>query len=262
MPPLRLALWLTSLLGIGLGVAAVGGAPPSLALAVSALVVHASLATTGVLLPGLRMFGEVYTRGSSGRPEVALTFDDGPHPESTRRVLEILREHGARATFFVLGSKALRYPEVVREIATAGHVVGVHGHEHDRRYALRPARFVARDLERARAAIEAATGVRPTLFRPPVGFVSPSVAVAAERAGLVLVGWSARTLDGLRSSRPERVLARATAALENGAVLVLHDAAERDDHVPASLSVLGELLERLRARGLHAVTVDALRRPD
>jgi peptidoglycan-N-acetylglucosamine deacetylase len=262
MPPLRLALWTTSLLGIGLGVAAGWGAPPSLALALALFVLHATLATTGVLLPGLRMFGDVYTRGPSGRPEVALTFDDGPHPESTRRVLELLRRHDARATFFVLGSKALRYPEVVREIAAAGHAVGVHGHEHDRLYALRSARFVTRDLERARGALEAATGVRPTLFRPPVGFVSPGVAVAAERAGLVVVGWSARTLDGRGQSRPERVLARATAALASGAILVLHDAAERDDHVPASLAVLGELLERLHARGLRAVTVDALRRPD
>jgi peptidoglycan/xylan/chitin deacetylase (PgdA/CDA1 family) len=77
----------------------------------------------------------------------------------------------------------------------------------------------------------------------------------------VLVGWSARTLDGRGASRSERVLARATAALENGAILLLHDAAERDDHVPASLAVLGTILERLRERGLRAVTVDVLRRP-
>jgi peptidoglycan/xylan/chitin deacetylase (PgdA/CDA1 family) len=261
MPPLRLVLWLSSLLGIVVGVRALGGAPFPLALCLGAFALHASLATVGVLLPSLGVFADVIARGPRDRPELALTFDDGPHPDSTRRVLEILREHGARATFFVLGSKAARFPELVREIAAAGHAVGVHGHEHDRLYALRSTRFVARDLERASAAIEAAMGVRPTLFRPPVGFVSPSVAVAAERAGLVLVGWSARTLDGRGGSRAERVLARATAALENGAILVLHDAAERDDHVPASLAVLGAILERLRERGLSAVTVDALRRP-
>jgi peptidoglycan-N-acetylglucosamine deacetylase len=262
MPPLRLVLWLSSLLGVWLGVAALRGVPAPLAFGIVAFVVHASLATAGVLLPGYGMFADVFARGSRRRAEVALTFDDGPHPETTPRVLELLREHGAKATFFVLGEKARRYPELVRAIAADGHALGLHGHEHDRLYALRSARVVARDLERAAAALEAAVGVRPALFRPPVGFVSPSVAVAAERAGLVLVGFSARTLDGRRDRSPARVLARATAALENGAILVLHDAAERDDHVPASLGVLGELLVRIAERGFRAVTVDALRRPD
>jgi peptidoglycan/xylan/chitin deacetylase (PgdA/CDA1 family) len=120
---------------------------------------------------------------------------------------------------------------------------------------------VLRDLERACTAIERACGVRPTLFRPPVGFVGPGVARGAERAGVTLVGFSARTRDGLARAKPEAVLERASSALEPGAILVLHDAAEVGDRVPASLSVLGEILTRLRARGLAAVTVDALTRP-
>ena len=103
-------------------------------------------------------------------------------------------------------------------------------------------------------------GSAPALFRPPIGLVSAAVAVAAERRGLTLVGFSARTFDGLSRTPPARVLERATAALENGAeILLLHDAAERDNSVPAGLTVLPELLVRLRARGLSAVTVDALR---
>jgi peptidoglycan/xylan/chitin deacetylase (PgdA/CDA1 family) len=192
---------------------------------------------------------------------VALTFDDGPSPATTPRVLETLREHGVKATFFVLGTKAEAHPELVRDIVRAGHAVGVHGHTHPWSYSLRSTRFVLRDLERACAAIERACGVRPTLFRPPVGFVGPGVARGAERAGLTLVGFSARTRDGLASAKPEAVLARASAALEPGAILVLHDAAEEGDRVPASSSVLGEILGRLHARGLVAVTVDALTRP-
>ena len=241
LPLARLALWTTSAAGVLAGVrAAFGHAPP--------------------LVLSLGVFGDVFARGPEGRPEIALTFDDGPNPATTPRVLALLAEHGARATFFVLGQKALAHASLVRTIAREGHTVGIHGHVHDRLYSLRSARFVERDLERACAAVEQALGATPTLFRPPVGFVSGAVAVAAERRGLTLVGWSARTLDGWSGTPPERVLARATATLENGAILVLHDAAERDDRVPASLDVLGELLGRVRERGLRAVTIDALRR--
>lgn len=265
MPPKlslpRLAFWIASGAGVFSAARALAGVPVPLGLAVTGLVVLGALGTLGTLFPGLGVFAVVYARGPVERREVALTFDDGPNPESTPRVLALLAEHGVKATFFVVGEKALAHPELVRAIARAGHGVGVHGHVHDRLYALRSARFVERDLARAAGAVRDALGVAPTLFRPPVGFVSGAVAVAAERAGLTLVGFSARTLDGRAGAAPASVLARATRALENGAILLMHDAAERDDHEPACLAILGELLARLAARGLVAVTVDALKRP-
>lgn len=259
--PLRLAFWIASVAGIFFGVRALAGAPAPLGLVVAGFGVLGTLGTLGTLLPGLGVFGAVYARGPAERCELALTFDDGPNPTTTPRVLALLAEHGAKATFFVVGEKALAHPELVRAMARAGHGVGIHGHVHHRLYALRAARFVERDLERAVAAVHGALGVAPTLFRPPVGFVSGAVAVSAERAALTLVGWSARSLDGRAQATPARVLERATRALENGAILLLHDAAERDDHEPACLPILGELLARMKARGLAAVTVDALRRP-
>jgi len=227
-----------------------------------ALGLHALVATAGVLLPGLSLFGDVIAHGSRSRAEVALTFDDGPHPETTRRVLEILRERGIVATFFVLGEKARAYPDVVREIVAGGHGLGLHGHTHDRLYSLRTAARVQADLERAQDAVHAASGVRCTLVRPPVGFVSYAVALAAERLGLALVGFTARARDGSPRAEPEAVLARAIGALESGAILVLHDAAEVGDRTPASVSVLGALCDELLRRGLRPVTVDALLRVD
>jgi peptidoglycan/xylan/chitin deacetylase (PgdA/CDA1 family) len=253
-------LWVTSVAGVVAGVSALLGVVPPLGLVLGGLALHAGLATLGVVLPSLGVFGSVYRRGPAERAEVALTFDDGPNRETTPRVLALLAEHGVHATFFVIGEKALAEPALVRAIAEAGHVVGVHGHVHDRLYALRSTRRVLRDLERACDAVRRALGVTPTLFRPPVGFVSGPVAVAAERCGLTLVGFGVRTLDGVSSTPPARVLERATAALRNGAIILLHDAAERDDRVPPSLAVLPELLARLKARGLAGVTVAALRR--
>lgn len=258
---LRLAFWIASVAGIFFGVRALAGVPAPLGVIVPGFVVLGTFGTLGTLFPSLGVFGAVYTRGPAARRELALTFDDGPNPETTPRVLALLARHGVTATFFVVGEKALAYPELVQAIAQAGHGVGVHGHVHDRLYALRSARFVERDLGRAVAAVESALGAMPTLFRPPVGFVSGATAVAAERAGLTLVGWTARSLDGRARATPARVLERATRALENGAIVLLHDAAERDDHEPACLAILGELLTRVKESGFVAVSVDALRRP-
>jgi len=244
-----------------LGSALSGHAPP-LSWVIPLLGLHALVATLGVLLPGLAVYGDVLSRGPRTRPEVALTFDDGPHPETTRRVLAILREHGVTATFFVLGEKARAHPDVVREIVQAGHGLGLHGYTDDRLYSLRSSARVAADLENARAALHDAAGIATALFRPPVGFVSHAVALAADRAGLTLVGFSARTRDGSPHAEPQAVLARAERALSNGAVLVLHDAPERGEHVPASLAVLSELCRELGRRGLRPVTVDALLRGD
>ena len=105
---------------------------------------YVALATAGVLIPQLEMYGDMLWRGTPGARTVALTFDDGPHPETTRRVLEMLRANGGqRATFFVVGRKARQYPDVVREIHAAGHAIGLHGYEHDRLYALKPPAYTS-----------------------------------------------------------------------------------------------------------------------
>jgi peptidoglycan/xylan/chitin deacetylase (PgdA/CDA1 family) len=188
---------------------------------------------------------------------VALTFDDGPHPESTRRVLEVLAATRHRATFFVLGEKARRHPEVVREIHRAGHTLGIHGEVHDRLHSFRDARRVAREIAAAQAAVEACTGVRPEWFRPPLGHTSPSTMRGIRSAGVRLVGWSARGYDGLARRDARAVVRRIEAGLEEGAVVLLHDAAEHDDFEPAGVAALPEILALLDARGLTSVGLSA-----
>ncbi|HLV68087.1 MAG TPA: polysaccharide deacetylase family protein [Polyangiaceae bacterium] len=215
-----------------------------------------ALSTTGVFFPSLEMYGSIVSRGPQGRGQVALTFDDGPHPETTRAVLEALSGTAHRATFFVLGDKARRHPDVVREIHEAGHSLGVHGDFHDRLHSFRHPTRVRRELEAARASVERATGVRPRIFRPPLGHTTPLTVFGARRAGMTIVGWSARAYDGLRGSRPEDVLARLRPGLTDGAIVLLHDAAERDDFTPASIPVLPTLLHWLDERGLTSVGLD------
>ncbi len=258
MPPARIALWVSSLAGLALLARTLLFDPPPLWLALSAMIAYIALATAGVLVPQLEMYGDVLWRGEPGNNTVALTFDDGPHPKTTRKVLEILAQGGHRATFFVVGRKARQYPEVMREIHAAGHAIGLHGYAHDRLYSLKPPSYVVSDIERTQQAIEEACGVRPTLFRPPVGYVSSRTAVGARNAGVTLVGWSARGIDGFAATSPQRVVQRIEPRLKDGAIVLLHDAAEREDFVPASLEALPEILRTITERGLKAVTIDEI----
>jgi peptidoglycan/xylan/chitin deacetylase (PgdA/CDA1 family) len=215
------------------------------------------LAMTGVSFPWLQMFGDVVCRGPSGQNRVALTFDDGPDPRTTPRVLAALAGTGHRATFFVLGAKAERHPQVLREIHAAGHALALHGYVHDRLHSFRTPARVRDELMRAQDAVANAVGVRPTLFRPPVGHTSPRTVQGAKLSGVTLIGWSARGYDGVRGRRPESVVRSVARSLDDGAIVLLHDAAERDDFEPASVAALPALVSLLDARGLKSVTLDS-----
>lgn len=163
--PARVA-FLATTAGLG-GLAARAAMCGEPGLAVLGALGWGTVATTGVLLPWLEMYGRVVSRGPAGRACIALTFDDGPHPVTTRRVLATLAPTRHRATFFVLGEKARRHPDVVREIHAGGHTLGVHGDFHDRLHSFRMPWRVHDEITRAGDAVEAATGVRPKFFRPP-----------------------------------------------------------------------------------------------
>lgn len=156
------------------------------------------------------------------RPEVALTFDDGPDPDATPRVLDLLEERAMRATFFLTGERVEEHPELVREIRRRGHEIGTHGHSHSHHLFQTVGRVVA-DLEQAVTALESfGPGFRPRHFRPPYGQVSGGSIVAAHRLQLDMVLWSAwgrEWSDQSAASVSQRIAKR----LEPGAIILLHD---------------------------------------
>jgi peptidoglycan/xylan/chitin deacetylase (PgdA/CDA1 family) len=163
---------------------------------------------------------------------VALTFDDGPHPEGTPAVLDVLARAGVRGTFFVIGEQVRRRPELVVRAAAAGHAIALHGDRHRLQLRLSAA-AVAEDLKRGVAAIEDATGATPAWHRPPFGIYSPAGLRAARAAGLAPLLWSRWGKDWRQRTTPRRIAARATRSVIAGDVILLHDAdfySARDSH--------------------------------
>jgi peptidoglycan/xylan/chitin deacetylase (PgdA/CDA1 family) len=161
--------------------------------------------------------------GAVDPPAVAITFDDGPHPEGTPMILEILAGAGASATFFVVGEQVRRRPALVRQILAEGHSVALHGDRHRLQLRL-TARQLELDLEQGRAAIEDATGTSPAHHRPPYGIYSASGLRAARARSLQPLLWSTWGKDWRARTTPERIAARATRRLTAGGVILLHDA--------------------------------------
>lgn len=238
------------------GLAAVGSLRPSLALV--ALLPMIVVIAVGVVFPISGVFGRPVHRGVSGRPEVALTFDDGPDSRWTPAVLDLLDARGQRATFFVIGEKAERNTALLQDIAQRGHEIANHSWSHSNFTPFMSPGAIAGELRLVNAVIERATGRRPRWFRPPVGLLSPRVVAGAERADMELVCWSATGRDGVARTTVDQAFGRLAPALKPGAILVLHDARGSGDDEPAAHKILSRLLDRMEVVGLRSVTLSEL----
>ncbi len=154
---------------------------------------------------------------------IALTFDDGPHPEGTPAIVEELARADATATFFLIGEQVERFPELAADIVAAGHEVALHGYRH-RLLLRRTTAALARDLERGAVVIEAATGVAPRWYRPPYGVFSLGALDVVHRRGWRPILWSRWGADWRRRATAHSIARRAAARLEPGDVVLLHDA--------------------------------------
>ena len=160
---------------------------------------------------------------SASSNNVALTFDDGPHPEGTPAILETLAAHNAKATFFVVGEQVRKRPELVQRTLAEGHAIALHADEH-RLQSRRTARQLKADYERGVAAIEDAIAQTPLLHRPPFGIYSPAGLRMARARGLQPLLWADWGRDWRKYTTPERISRRVTRNLAPGDVVLLHDA--------------------------------------
>ena len=207
--------------------------------------------SASVIVPDAGSAFGIRTRlpGSAG---VLLTFDDGPHPQATPAVLDILDKAAVKAVFFLVGEQVQRWPTLAAEIPAAGHTIGVHGFRHQSRRQW-TARLLRDDLNRARSALHDATGTTPRLYRPPHGLLTLAGLHEIRTQGLDLLLWSRWGRDWERSATVESITRHLTDATEAGDILLLHDA----DHYASpgswkiTVAALPPILDELARKGLH-----------
>jgi peptidoglycan-N-acetylglucosamine deacetylase len=214
-------------------------------------VVHAGPALAGVSPFGIRFTPNLVGRGRPGH--VAITFDDGPDPASTPACLEALDRLGWQATFFVLGTMAVRAPGLVAEVAAAGHEVAVHGFEH-RNMLRRLPGAVRDDIRRCRDLVAELGGVEPVWFRPPFGILSYGAVKGARDAALTTVLWTTWGRDWRREATPETVVADVLRRYVDGGTVLLHDSdcESYPGSWRATVGALPRLADELAARDLEA----------
>jgi peptidoglycan-N-acetylglucosamine deacetylase len=257
----RLSPFLRASVGLhAAGAAALVLAPERWPLVVGGLLLDHAVIGAGVLWPRSTFLGPNVTRLPAAGGEVALTFDDGPHPEVTPAILDLLETKGARATFFCIGRKVAAHPDLAAEIHRRGHRVENHTFSHPNAFGFYGPAAMEREIRSAQEAIGAATGRAPRLFRAPVGIRNPWLDRVLSRTGLRLVSWTRRGLDTVGTD-VGRISNRLLAGLAAGDILLLHDGSCARDKAgrAVALDALDRVLEGLAAAGLRSVPVECER---
>ena len=216
---------------------------------------HVALALIG-LWPRSRLLGANMLRlpdAAAGRNEIALTFDDGPDPEVTPKVLDILDSHHAKASFFVIGDKAAAHPELIREIVKRGHSIENHSQKHSHVFGLFAWTALRKDIGTAQEIIAGITGQSPAFFRSPMGIRNPLLDPVIAQFGLRYITWTRRGFDTVTSNAAV-VLERLTRKMSAGDILLLHDRRTHGERAIV-LEVLPALLDRIAAAGLKPVSL-------
>ncbi len=175
--------------------------------------------------------------------KVLLTFDDGPDPVITPKILSLLTEYQLTAIFFVIGKKAEQHPEVIQQIINDGHLLGNHTYHHSNFFSLQRQSLVGEDLQKCDAVIAQLTGQSPVFFRPPIGYTNPRIARVVRKMNKRTMGWRLRSYDSILKT-PAKLLHRLTRSVRPGDIILLHD------NLPQSAEVLAEFIQQSQKNGI------------
>ncbi len=215
--------------------------------------------TYASVAPACNFWGKVVSRGPAGSRRVAITFDDGPTPGSTDAMLDVLRDAGVTASFFVIGANVARHPDLLRRIHDEGHLIGNHSQNHSHYGICRVTSYWRREIAETDREVENVIGVRSAMYRPPCGMKTWHTFDAMRTTGHTLVNWSRRAIDGLPTTA-DRVMRR-FANISDGEIILLHDGIEPNTSYAdrsATIAVVPMLIEQLRRENLTPVRLDEL----
>ncbi|WP_428374579.1 polysaccharide deacetylase family protein [Lichenicoccus sp.] len=225
--------------------------------ALATVAANQAVLTAAGMCPRSRLLGPNLARLPADLRGLVLSFDDGPDPDVTPRVLDLLDAAGAKASFFCLGQRARAFEDLVREIARRGHSVENHTEHHYRHFAALGRAAMRREIAGAQEVLTRLAGRPPRFFRAPMGLRNPLLQPVLDESGLRLASWTRRALDGARHCQPEAALRRLTRDLAPGDLLLMHDGNCARDAAgrPVVLDILPPLLERMRALDLPGLSL-------
>ncbi len=182
---------------------------------------------------------------------IAISFDDGPAPDYTPQVLQVLQEHQVPAAFFCIGKRVLEHPGLFKQVHEKGHIIGNHSYSHATWFDLYSSTKMYADLQQMDAAMQEVLGLKPLLFRPPYGVTNPNLAKAIRKGGYIPVGWNVRSLDTVIKDN-DKLLQRVVKGVRPGAVILFHDTSK------ATLDMLPAFIAHVRGAGYDIVRLDKM----
>lgn len=215
------------------------------------LMVYLSLLVWGSIRIDSQFYTWAICNGSVEKPQIAISFDDGPLPQYTPSILATLEKDKVPACFFCIGKNIHVYPELTKEIVKQGHIIGNHSFSHDAMFDLYSASRMQRELEETNELIFKATGKAVRFFRPPYGVTNPNLASAIKKTGMTTIGWNIRSLDTV--AKDENILLeQLLKQVRPGAIVLFHDTMAITDRI------LPRFIVGVREKGMEIVPIDQL----
>lgn len=239
------------------GVAGLGFTPAAFAIPTLGVL---ALLGDGIFRPSSSVLMPTVTHGPRSGKRIALTFDDGPDPKVTPQILDLLKRHHAKATFYCIAKHCEQNPELTQRIVAEGHELGNHSYEHSRTLNFRGADFQEQEIEKANNVLrEFAPEQRQITYRPPVGLKNPPLAKVIDKLGMPVIAWSIHSRD-TRMTDPAEIAHRIMKNVQNGDIILLHDGHDLPDKSrPATVDAVKKLLEALGDRNIECVSVATLK---
>ncbi|MGC4034529.1 MAG: polysaccharide deacetylase family protein [Chitinophagaceae bacterium] len=200
---------------------------------------------------GSDFYFKIICSAKTEKKQIAISFDDGPVNEFTPQILNLLQEYSVPAAFFCIGKRVKENEELLRQVHSAGHIIGNHSYSHDTWFDLFSATKMHDDLQAMDEAMYKAIGLKPKLFRPPYGVTNPNLKKAVNRGNYISVGWNIRSLDTVITDE-QKLLIKVTKALKPGAIVLFHDTGKA---IPA---ILPAFIKTARDKGFEIVRLDKL----
>jgi len=193
----------------------------------------------------------IHKNSNIDKDMIAITFDDEPHPEFTSKALGLLKKYNVKASFFCIGQHAEKYPELVQNILSEGHIIGNHSFSHIDSYGFLSFKKVLMDIEQGQEVFKKIANLNLQFFRPPFGVTNPNISKAVNRLKLKTFGWQVRSFDTVAKD-PDKVFKKISKKIRKGDIILLHDTSE------ISIEILEKLLQFLQNKNLKSVTLEKL----